>query len=97
MERKSVGGVVLLIIGIAMLIYVFYQGYLLFELVSAMEFETPVQVSIPTPTGDIAVDIPGMGSMPVIIKAVVTAIYLGILISVGSKIAGIGINLMKKT
>ena len=96
MERKSIGGLILLVIGIVMLFYVFYQGYLVYTAVSSIDFEATAQLSIPTPVGDIPIDLPGIGSVPIIMKAAVEAIYLGLLIAVGSKIAGIGINLTKK-
>lgn len=39
MEERRVGAAVLLVIGVAILLYVFYQGYLLFTSVSTMNFE----------------------------------------------------------
>lgn len=97
MEGKNIGGLILLVIGVVILLYVFYQGFILFTSVSTLDFEASAQLSIPTPAGEIPLDIPGMGSVPVIMKAVVQAIYLGVLIAVGSKIAGIGSNLLKKS
>lgn len=97
MEGKKLGGLVLLIVGIAMLIYVFYQGNLLFSRVPMIDFQASGQLSIPSPVGDVPLDIPGIGSFPFIMRAIVEVMYLGLLIGVGSKIAGIGINLLKKT
>jgi hypothetical protein len=97
MEGKKVGATILIVIGIAMLLYVFYQGYLLFTSVSTMDFEAPAQLTIPTPAGEIPLNIPGVGSLPILMKAIVEVMYLGVLIVVGSKIAGKGIDLLKKT
>ena len=54
MERKSIGGLVLLLIGIMMLFYVFYQGYLLYTAVSTIDFEATAQLPISTPVGDVS-------------------------------------------
>lgn len=96
MEERKVGATVLLVIGVAILLYVFYQGYLLFTSVSTMNFEASAQLTIPTPAGDVPLSIPGVGSLPIVMKAMVEVLYLGVLIVVGSKIAGKGVDLLKK-
>lgn len=93
---KKTGGLALLVTGIAMLAYVFYQGNLLFTSVSTLDFQAAAQLSIPAPTGEIPLNILGMGSAPIVMKAIVQIMYLGLLVAVGSKVAGIGINLLNK-
>jgi hypothetical protein len=95
-EERKVGATVLLVIGVAILLYVFYQGYLLFTSVSTMSFEASAQLTIPTPAGDVPLNIPGVGSLPIVMRAIVEVLYLGVLIVVGSKIAGKGVDLLKK-
>ncbi|MFQ5761641.1 MAG: hypothetical protein ACE5PO_01280 [Candidatus Bathyarchaeia archaeon] len=86
-------GVGLLILGIVLLVFSFYNAYVLFT--GPKEFEEAAAAVIQGPTGPISLEIPGLGSFGKLLEAMVNMAYLGIMIAAASKIAGKGIDLLK--
>jgi hypothetical protein len=95
MERGKVIGWILIATGVGLLFLVFYQAYMAYSILTEASFQTSVQLSIPSPVGEVPVEVPGLGSIPKILKVIADSIYFGVMIAAASKIAGKGIDLLK--
>jgi hypothetical protein len=95
MERRKIVGWILTAIGVGLLFLIFYQAYTAYSMLTEASFQTPAQLSIPSPVGEVPIEVPGLGSIPKILKVIADAIYFGVMIAAASKIAGKGIDLLK--
>ena len=95
MKARLAGGV-LLALGVGLLLLVFYQAFLAYSSLTAADFEKPAPLTIPTPVGELQAELPGLGAVPKILKVFADSIYFGVMIAAASKIAGKGIDLLRK-
>jgi hypothetical protein len=95
MEGRKIAGIVLAAVGVGLLFMVFYQAYTAYSTLTEASFQAPAQLTIPSPIGEVPVELPGLGSIPKILKVIADSIYFGVMIAAASKIAGKGIDLLK--
>ncbi len=95
MEGRKIAGHVILAVGTGLLLFSFYLAYLLFVAVANINFEVPAQITLPLGPDQVLVEIPGLGGLQHVLKAIVQAIFLGIMILAGSKVAEKGVGLLR--
>jgi len=82
---------------VGIIFFSFYEAFVLFTAVATMDFGASGVVSLPSDAGDAVIDIeiPGLGGLPLIVRATVQALFLAVMIFAGSKIAERGADLLK--